>query len=52
MFDESKHPRDEKGQFTKAKTINNSFKKIGETTVLIPDWIINFAHSQQGNNVT
>ena len=35
MFDENKHPRDEKGQFTKAQTINSKFKKVGETSTVI-----------------
>ena len=37
MFDENKHPRNEKGQFTKGKTLSNSFRKKGETTILYPE---------------
>ena len=37
MFDESKHPRDEKGQFTKGKSISGTYKKTGETTILYPE---------------
>lgn len=37
QFDETKHPRDEKGQFTKGVTLNKLFKKTGETTILYPE---------------
>lgn len=38
QFDENKHPRDEKGQFAKGKTVGGGvFKKTGETTILGPE---------------